>query len=398
MEYLLAFILVPYLLRVLGPAQYGAIVFMQSIVTYLNLVISYGFNLTAPRDIAQAEKGQIASVFSTYFWAAFFLWIASSVLLAAGYMVVHHLFSITLDIPLFLAAYTSAMGIVVFPAWFFQGIQQMRYITILNLLGRLINVILLFALVRGPSDYVLAAFLQSCVPLFAGLVSLVIIHKYWPHILQRPDGSKIVKVYQDGWQIFLSTLAVNLYTSTDIVLLGMFTNNTVVGYYSGADKLIGCIKRGISAVNDAVYPYISRQFQESVKQGFIFLCKQAAVFLVGGIAGGFLLLVLSPRLVPWLLGADYIPSVEPLQILAFVPLAVGMSGIMGYETMLPLGMQSLYSKILMVAALFNLAIIIPLIKDLGVNGAAFSSLATEWFITMLMAYFLWKRRKTIKKL
>lgn len=228
----------PYLLRVLGPAQYGASAFMQGVAAYLNLFVMYGFNLTAPRDIAQVDSEQMSSVFSTYFWAMFFLWIGSSILFTAGDVAMHCLISVTLDVPLFLAVYTSVIGTTVFPIWFFQGVQQMRYITILNLSARFITIFLLFTFIHGPSDYVMAAFLQSCTSFFAGLVSLVIIRKHWPCILLRPSAKKILNVYKEGWQIFLSTLAVNLYTTTDIVVWGILTNNTIVGYYSGADKLI----------------------------------------------------------------------------------------------------------------------------------------------------------------
>ena len=73
MEYILAFLLVPYLLRTLGPEQYGSIAFMQGIIAYFTLVINYGFNITAPKDIALAEPNQLSTIFSSYFWATVFL-------------------------------------------------------------------------------------------------------------------------------------------------------------------------------------------------------------------------------------------------------------------------------------------------------------------------------------
>lgn len=73
LEYILSFLLVPYMLRTLGPANYGAIAFMQSVVAYFNLFIDFGFNLTAPRDLAQAEKSKIPEIFSTYLWAKIYL-------------------------------------------------------------------------------------------------------------------------------------------------------------------------------------------------------------------------------------------------------------------------------------------------------------------------------------
>ena len=119
------------------------------------------------------------------------------------------------------------------------------------------------------------------------------------------------------------------------MILGALTNSAVVGYYSGAEKLISCIRRGIGAVNDAIYPFISKQFKESKDRAFHFLRKQLFVYTIGGIFGGFTILFLSPVIVPWLLGSKYISSINVLQVMSFVPLVVSVSNVFGYETMLP---------------------------------------------------------------
>lgn len=392
MEYIISFALVPYLLRVLGPAQYGAITFMQGIIGYFNLCITYGFNMTAPRNIAQAEKKDIPLLFSTYLWCMVLLWVIVTILFFIGYILLKSILPIHLDLPLFGAVYTSIIGLVIFPIWYFQGIQQMRYITILNMIGRISTMILIFILVKSPEDYVLAAFLQSCTSMFAGILCWKVIHDMTPGILHKPVWKEMKEAYKEGWQIFLSTLAINLYTTSDVVILGVFTDNTIVGYYSGADKLIKCIKKGVGAVNDAVYPYISKVMKESYERGIHFLRKQLLVYTICGSIGGITLYILSPWAIPILLGRQYIPSIGPLQIMAFVPLVVAMSNVMGYETMLPLGMEKIYSKILIAASVFNLVIIYPLISWDGANGTALAVLATETFVTCMMTLILWRKK------
>lgn len=397
MEYILSFILIPYLLRVLGPSQYGAIAFMQGIIGYFNLFITYSFNMTAPRDIAQAKERDIPKLFSTYFWSMVLLWAVVTGLFFVGYITLSAVWLVGLDLPLFFAVYTSVIGLVIFPIWYFQGIQEMRYITILNMVGRFVTMGLIFVFVRSPSDYIMAAFLLSCTPLLAGILCWKVIHDISPGILRKPVWDDMKKAYKEGWQIFLSNLAVNLYTTSDIVILGLLTNNTIVGYYSGADKLINCIKRGIGAVNDAVYPFISKTMKNSKEQGICFLRKQLVVYIIGGIIGGFFLYVFSPWGVPWLLGPKYIPSIGPLRIMSFVPLVVAMNNVMGGETMLSLGMEKIYSKILMVASVFNLIIIYPLISWAGAEGTSWAVLCTETFIAIMMASTLWKNRILVRK-
>ena len=161
---------------------------------------------------------------------------------------------ISLNPYLFAAIYTAVIGNVLFPVWFFQGIQEMRYITTINLLGRFFCILGIFTLVNTEADFVLAAFLQSCTPCIAGFLSLILISRRYRGAWRCPAFQEIRSAVKEAKQIFISNLAISLYTNTDIIVLGILTNDTVVGYYSGADKLLNCIKRGVSAVNDAVYP------------------------------------------------------------------------------------------------------------------------------------------------
>lgn len=76
---------------------------------------------------------------------------------------------------------------------------------------------------------------------------------------------EIINSYKEGWSIFVSSLAVNLYTATNVVVLGMLTNNVIVGYYSAADKLI--VFAEVYAVSDAIYPFISKMMRMRYSQG-----------------------------------------------------------------------------------------------------------------------------------
>lgn len=397
LEYILAFILVPYLLRVLGPSNFGAVVFMQGLMGYLVLVVNYGFNLTAPRALARADEEDISFVFSVYMWARILLWISVTGVFFFIYEGLRVFFQVEMDMLLFLAVYMTVIGTVIFPVWFFQGIQQMRYITILNLVGRLSTMVCIFIFVKVPEDYVLSGFLQSCTPVFAGICSLFLIHRKFPGILQLPRWSELKRVYGEGWQIFLSTLAINLYTASDVVVLGLLTNHTIVGYYSGADKLINCVKLGVGAINDAVYPYISRLMKESQVKAFSFLRKQLFIYIACGVIGGCLILFGAPAAIPFLLGSTYTPSIPPLQIMAFVPLTVAVSNVLGYETMLPLGMEKTYSRILFCASVLNLMIVVPLIYWQEASGVAVAMSVTEIFVTVVMGCILWRKHILLRK-
>ena len=208
LEYILSFILVPYLLIVLGPEKMGAIVFAQSIMTYLVLVSAYGFNLTAPRAIARAERCEYSHLFSLYMYGSVLLGGISTIILLFG-GIIYRQMGYTPDVPLYVVTYTAVIGNIIFPIWFFQGIQEMRYITILNLIGRFLCILGIFTFVKGPDDYILAALFQSCTPCIAGIISLVILTRRFDSLWSLPTFSDLLTIYKQGWLRCISTMTIN---------------------------------------------------------------------------------------------------------------------------------------------------------------------------------------------
>ena len=382
LEYVLAFILVPYLIRVLGPLHFGMIAFMQGIMEYFRIFVDFGYSLTAPKAIAQAEEQKIGVLFAKYFYGKVCILIFVTLVFFAIYNLQRILLGNTIDILLFQ---------VLFPVWFFQGIQKMRYITILNMSGRICTMLGIFLLVKTPEDYILAAFLQACTPLIAGIFSIVWLSKHYTGLFKWPTIGEIINSYKEGWSIFVSSLAVNLYTATNIVVLGMLTNNVIVGYYSAADKLIICVRRGIYAVSDAIYPFISKMMKDDIPKGLQFIKKQLFLYLIVGVVGCTSLFFFSDTIVRLLFGADYDLTVDVLRILSFVPLAVAISTVFGEETMLPLNMNSAYSRTLVLAAFFSLLSIFPLCYLWGAKGVAMTMLLTEFLIMIIMGGLLRKQ-------
>lgn len=168
----------------------------------------------------------------------------------------------------------------------------------------------------------------------------------------------------------------------------MLTNNTVVGYFSGAKKIIDNITALFSPITQAVYPHISKLAAESKLKALEFIKK---VFLLLGV-GNFLLSLFICIFADWiiktLLGVGYEQSVMLLRIMAFLPFIIALSNVFGVQTMLPFGMQSTFSKILMGAAGLNTVIVVPAIYFLESVGVSISIMVTECVVTGMMFFAL----------
>ena len=219
-EYIVSFITLPYLLRVLGPEHYGMVVFAQTVMNYGSLLVDYGFNLTAPRDIAKAEKKDVPLHFSAILTARLLLLIFGIVL---GSIAVY-VFSDWLDTYLILCVLPAAIGTAIFPIWYYQGIQQMRFITIFNIVAKTIAVMGIFLFVQDESDYYQAAFLQSVTPFLAGVISLGMLCCSSRTLFLIPTREDVWEKLKDGWEIFCSTLFISLYTNSNIFILRILTD------------------------------------------------------------------------------------------------------------------------------------------------------------------------------
>lgn len=392
-EYILNFILFPYLVRVLGVERFGSIVFMQSVVQYGIILVDYGFNLTGPRDIARASKQeQISQIFSNIMAGKLlilFIVTLASILMILLFRKIGYNF----DSNLYWAVYLLVIGNFAFPIWFFQGIQQMRYITLFNIIARSITVVLVFIFVKKPEDYLLAALFQSMTLLIAGGVSLFVIKKQFSYVLVKPSWIGIKYTLIDGWHIFISTIAINLYTTTNTVVLGALTNNTVVGYFGTANKLIDCVKGVMFTLNQAVYPYVSNKLREGMTQTINFIKKYFLVYSGGTLLGGIILLVIAPLVVQILFGSGYEKSIFILRLMAFLPFIISISNVFGIQIMLNFGYHKAFSQILVGAAVLDLLLIVPLVQYFQGAGVAITMIMVESMVTLGTSFYVLKIKK-----
>lgn len=389
LEYILAFITFPYLVRVLQVENFGAVVFVQGIIQYFVLFTDYGFNLLGPKEIAQhdsiKERGKI---FASIFCAKLILLLISTIVFIC--MLIGAKYIKDIDIILYSVVYLMVIGNVIFPIWFFQGIQQMRYITIVNIIGIFFSVACIFYFVKAPSDYILAGLFQAIVPLIAGICSWIILWKKYREVFILPKFQSVKQVFIDAWEIFTSTIAINLYTASNIVFLGLLTNNTIVGYFSGAQKIIQNINQLISPVTQAIYPYVSKTASNSKNEALNFLRKIVLILGGGNFIGSILIFIFAEWIVDVLLGAGYEQSVLLLRILAFLPFIISLSNIFGIQTMLVFGMKKQFNKVLLSAAIVNTVIVLPMIYFYQAIGVSVSMMITETFVTLSMYYILRK--------
>jgi polysaccharide transporter, PST family len=395
-SYILPLVVLPYLIRVIGIEKFGLIAFAQSLVQYFMILTDYGFSLSATRTIALIgeHKQKVSALFSSVMTVKL---IFASISLAALCGILYFIPRFRNDWVIYILCFGTVIGNTLFPVWFFQGKEKMSYIAAVNVISGLVYAICIFIFIHRPEDYLRVPLLGSLLSIISGILGFYIAFKKFQleFILQKYKDIK--RELKTGWDIFISILAVNAYTTSRVFAVGLLTNNVLTGYYSLAEKIANIIQTfPMDSFTRAVYPRISNVFAKN---------KQRAVAIMyriqDGITLGFVIsLPVAYFTAPWIIqlacGAAYKEVVFALRLLLAAVFFVGANNFK-VQFLLVCGKQDLYAKIHIAAALTGLPLIFILIHQFSYVGAALSTVITEAGVFILTSLIVEKLAKKISK-
>ncbi len=389
-NYLFPLITFPYLVRVLGPEKFGLVNFAAAFVTYFTIFTDYGFNLTATQEISVNRKNQdkINKIFSSVF-------VIKTVLFLIGLLVFLSLvFGIPkfyVDAPVYIFSFLAVFGSLLSPVWFFQGMEEMNYITVISVTVKAIWVIAVFLLIKNPADILILVILNGTSFVLIGIAGLIVVKIRYGVKFRKPSLTELKRQLTEGWYVFMSTASITLYTTTNTFILGLFAGNEIVGYFSAADKIKNAVQGLFNNAAQTVFPYLSKLFSESKIKAFKFVKNYMRLTVSVAIVLTLFMFIFSEDIVLLVLGNNYIPSITVFRIILFLPLVILLSNIYGIQLMLNLGFKKEFSRIIFLSGVFSVAVSLILVPVFYEIGTAITVLLTEILVTSQMYFFLKKK-------
>jgi polysaccharide transporter, PST family len=383
LNYLVPLAVLPYLIRVLGVERYGLIAFAQAFAQYFVIVTDYGFNLSATRRIALIRDDR--EEVSRLYWSVILIKLG---LMLLGAIVVASLLAVVprfhANASLYAIAYIAVLGNVLFPVWLFQGMEQMRYISIVSGGAKVLSAVLLFVLVHRESDFLLAVAIQSGGILVAGIAGFSIGLARFQLSFHWPSRFELAQTLRDGWHLFVSNAAGTLYATSNVFLVGLIAGNVQAGYFSVAERVTRSLQGMLGPVTQAIYPYVSGLAARSREAAVEFLRKSLAWIGLLSFVPSVLLLLFAHPVAIVLAGEAANGSVTPLRWMAMLPFIISVSSVLAIQTMIPFGMENRLSRIYVIAGLSSLLVSLPLIHRFGASGGGAAVLAVEVCIVLAM--------------
>lgn len=388
---ILPLVTIPYLVATVGSAHYGIYSIVYSIVQYALLVSNYGFSYTSTKQIAQNRDNieTVSWIFSSTILAKIIL-SAISIVVCAGI--------VQLFFPKYMLVYLLGLGIilgdVINPVWLFQGMENMKYLTISNGVAKIIFTLLIFVFVRNSDDYVYIIFLNSIGFLTGGIVSIVIA-RFVFHIKFTLVGLKDAwKQIREGQVVFFSTVFTNLFNNSFVVILGLFVSEYSVGIYAAVDKIIKAAKILVDPISNALFPHVSRIFKENGNKENV-----SRLFHYGKVIGCLLLSIVvvldltAPFVCNIFLKSIADESIMMIRLLSPVIVLGGLNYVFGVVGLINLRSQKAWLKNLFISSLAGISFLLLTVKSIDIMAAVVGTIVAELSLFIMTIIELIKLKK-----
>lgn len=380
--------LVSYLARVLGPASWGMVLMAQGLAAWIGLAHTYGFGLAGTRAVAQRRDAasDLARLAAAILVSQALLAAASVPLL----MLVpwlwppfrHHL-------ALVVAAWCLSLANALTPAWYYQGRERMVPLSAVQVTAALLALGLTLALVHGPAEMARVLWLQAGA---AGAGSLWLLARMARELrLPVPRAREVRAALRLGGGLFVYRLATSLYTTANVLLLGIFLPAAAVALFGSAERICKAIARLIVAFTPVLLSRVSHGVGRDPAAARRIARASLAVTAVLGLSLAAATAVLAPWIVHLVLGRGYGDAVPLVRALAPLIVIVPLGGVLGLQWMLPLGHDRAFLAVVLGAGLLNLAGVLTLVPRFGAAGMAVAVVGAETAVMVGMWLALARR-------
>lgn len=369
----------PYIIKVVGLEAYGLVIFAQTIVSYFSLFINFGFGTSGPRDVALTKNNplKLSELVSSIFLLKLFILIISFII----YLIIISLFKPFSDyFLLFLFSFFMTIGDLLFPSWFFQGIEKMKYITYINIFVRSIFIFFVFIFINDSSDFIYIPLLNSFSGLLSGIISIFILVKFENISFVLVPKKMLVEQMKSSFILFVSTFFINIYMKLNKIIIGSFLGMSEVALYDLGEKIINILKIPIFKISEAVFPKIS------INKSISFINKTMCITILSVTIMYVCLFFSSDWIVYYFLGYEDDVASNIVKILGGSLLFLSFNMFFGGLRLIPFGYDKDYSFVMVTNGIIYLILMLMLwgFNYLNIYSVSFVYVIVEIICSILL--------------
>ena len=389
----LPLLVIPYLTNVIGVAHYGVYAYILVLVQNINVVTQYGVQFSATKKISQnRDDHSFLEQYCSNILCARFL--VATLCIALVLALSHWALDTSDRFFMFLTAIGMIYGDVFIPTWLFQGLERMKYMTIVNASSKILFTILIFVVVVRPEDYEYILLLNSLGFLLAAILSMVLVRKQFKIRLPKPRMKEVFSELRESLSLCFSMIGIDLYRNMNVVVLNFFVSDAAMGVYALAERVIKAAQSFITPVSQALFPHMSLKIkQEGVGKSMVLL-QRAAIFLFILTVVVALVIFFCGDFLVSLVGKDF-SEIKPLMNWMYPVLIFGcMNFLLGFVGLVNLNQQKYFFFAVFISGTISLGLLFWLARYWGIQVAAMTmSLSEVLLFLACLSRLLYLNRK-----
>lgn len=375
---------IPYITRILGVEQYGIFSFVLNIIGYLQVVVEYGFAMSATRKVAKNENERIIDKLFTLVLLCRIILFALSMFVVWIYISFASSNVQQNNCMLILSA--TLFGYCIQLTWLFQGKQDMIYNAVVTMLSRSISLICVFLFVKKSSDIFIYCIIYALGPIIGNVVSIFIAKRKYDIRLVRISFLEVLNEFKDGWYVFTTQFSSKVFSAIGVTFLGVFGTQYDVGIFSALQKIPYVLTIAWLPISQVLYPITSQHFIKSFNDGYNYVKKISKYFVCFFAFAIIAICLCAKQITQIAFGYDYstyyyLLFPQLLQILFAI-----INNFMGIQILLAAGLDKIYAKCFYYGLIMNILLNYIVIKKFRVNGAALAPLIAEVLLTLMLFY------------
>lgn len=374
----------PYLARTLQTTANGINNYTSSIVYWFTLIGMLGITLYGNKEVAKVRDDK--EKLSKKFWEIFGLQFISNFICLITFYLIFGLASTDYKTILLIQG-LSIISVMFDVSWLFYGIENIKRVTLRNIVVKLLNVISIFLFIKTPDDLALYVALSVGFSILGQLMLWLDIKNYisFKHVKLK----EIYKHLKPSFMLFIPQIAVSIYSMLDKTMLGLIVSDVAeVGFYAKAQQFVNMFLFIITSIGTVMMPRLVNLNANNQKEKSINYVNNSfdvAMLLAFPIAFG--LAAISPFFINWFLTPEFAKTSDLMIMLCPIIVAISLTNVLGVQLLIPMEKIKEYTTSVVLSAVINFILNLILIRCINSYGAAVATVVAEYTVLIIQMLY-----------
>ncbi|ELC8416278.1 polysaccharide biosynthesis C-terminal domain-containing protein [Clostridium perfringens] len=363
----------PYISRNLGPKMIGIQSFCYSIVTYFVLFCMLGVLNFGNRSIAKVRDNR--EELTKTFWIIYGSQFIRSIII----MFMYFIYVLIFAKEYFVIAMINGIYIIAALldiSWMFFGLEQFKITVTRNVVIKILNVICIFIFIKGPQDL----WKYSLITAVATFLSNGYLWFYLKRYIDwyKPTFSEMIANIKPELVLFVPAIAISLYKVMDRIMLGVFSNETQLGFFTSSESVVNIPMSLITALGIVMLPRITNMIANGDNKNIKKYIENSMIFVIMmSMAMTFGLSAIAPTFVPVFFGPKFLECGPIIIGLSITIIFISWANVIRTQYLIPKGKDKSYLVSIICGAVTNLIINFLLIPRFQAIGAVIGTICAE---------------------